>query len=50
MEKQKLAGATVFRGFEGFGEHHHMHFNKILSISQGLPIIIEIVGHLQHSF
>ena len=41
--KQKLAGATVFRGFEGFGEHLHMHSNKILSISQGLPITIEIV-------
>lgn len=39
----KMAGATVLRGLEGFGADAHMHTAKILSLSQNLPIIIEIV-------
>ncbi len=38
-----MAGATVVRGFEGFGAHSRMHTAKILRLSQDLPIIIEIV-------
>jgi PII-like signaling protein len=38
-----LAGATVFRGFEGFGAHSLVHTSRILRLSQDLPIVIEIV-------
>ena len=38
-----LAGATILRGLEGFGLHSHMHTAKILSLSQDLPIVIEII-------
>jgi PII-like signaling protein len=41
--KHGLAGATVFRGFEGFGAHSRIHTTKILQLSQDLPIVIEIV-------
>ena len=38
-----LAGATVFRGLEGFGVHNRVHTTKILRLSTDLPIVIEIV-------
>src|SRR6266404_5886131 len=41
--KRGLAGATVIRGFMGFGAHSHMHTAKLLELSQDLPIIVEIV-------
>ncbi|MGR3309976.1 MAG: DUF190 domain-containing protein [Candidatus Brocadiales bacterium] len=41
--KDGLAGATVLKGFEGFGAHSRMHTAKILCLSEDLPIVIEIV-------
>ena len=41
--EEKLAGASVFRGIEGFGANSHLHTAKILCLSQDLPILIEIV-------
>ena len=38
-----LAGATVFRGLEGFGAHSRVHSAKVLRLSSDLPIVIEIV-------
>jgi len=42
-KKEKLAGATVIKGFMGFGCKSHMHTAKLLRLSEDLPIIIEIV-------
>lgn len=41
--RQGLAGATVFRGIEGYGGHSHIHSARILRLSEDLPIVIEIV-------
>ena len=41
--RRGLAGATVWKGFMGFGAHSRLHTAKILRLSQDLPIIIEIV-------
>ncbi len=41
--KRGLAGATVIKGFMGFGAHSRIHTTKLLALSQDLPIIIEIV-------
>jgi len=41
--QQGLAGATVWKGFMGFGAHSRMHTAKILELSQDLPVVIEIV-------
>jgi len=41
--KRGLAGATVFRGFEGFGAHSRVHTTRILRLSEDLPIVVEIV-------
>jgi PII-like signaling protein len=38
-----LAGATVFRGFEGFGAHSRIHTSRILRLSEDLPILVELV-------
>lgn len=38
-----LAGATAFRGIEGFGAHSHLHTSKILRLADDLPILIEMV-------
>ena len=43
FRKEKLAGATVFRGIAGFGAKSHMHSASLLSLSQDLPMIIEVV-------
>ena len=41
--EMKMAGATVFRGIEGFGAKSHLHTAKILRLSQDLPILIELI-------
>ena len=41
--KRGLAGATVVKGFMGFGAHSRIHTEKLLELSQDLPIIVEIV-------
>ena len=41
--KRGLAGATVLKGFMGFGAHSRIHTAKLLELSQDLPIIVEIV-------
>jgi PII-like signaling protein len=38
-----LAGATVWRGIEGFGANKRIHNAKVLRLSEDLPIIIEII-------
>jgi PII-like signaling protein len=42
-KKEGLAGATAFKGFEGFGAKSHMHTAKLLRLSEDLPVLIEIV-------
>ncbi|MCX7612285.1 MAG: DUF190 domain-containing protein [Ignavibacterium sp.] len=42
-KKLGLAGATVFKGFMGFGQSSRLHTAKILRLSEDLPIVIEIV-------
>jgi uncharacterized protein len=41
--KRGMAGATVLRGFLGFGANSRIHTSKILRLSEDLPIIVEIV-------
>ena len=42
-QRAGLAGATVLRGFEGFGPSHHIHTTRLLSLSTDLPILVIIV-------
>ncbi len=38
-----LAGATVWRGVEGYGARSRIHTARILRLSEDLPVIVEIV-------
>ncbi|MCP5063675.1 MAG: DUF190 domain-containing protein [Ignavibacteriae bacterium] len=41
--ENNLAGATVYKGIMGFGGNSLIHTSKILRLSEGLPLVIEIV-------
>ncbi len=38
-----LAGATVHRGVEGFGAGSRVHTNRVLSLSEELPLAVSVV-------
>lgn len=42
-----LAGATVLRGFLGFGANSRIHTSKVLRLSEDLPVVVEIVDTLE---
>ena len=45
--KAGLAGATVFKGIMGFGGSSRIHTTKILTLSEDMPLIIEIVDKIE---
>lgn len=42
-----LAGASVFRGIEGFGASSLIHTSRLLSLSEDLPVAVVIVDEEQ---
>jgi len=38
-----MAGASAFRGWEGFGSSEHIHTVRLLSLSEDLPLVVVIV-------
>lgn len=45
LRKEGFYGATVLRGVAGYGSSSRYHTEKILRLSQDLPIIIEVVEY-----
>jgi len=43
LRQEKLSGATVLRGVGGFGSSSVYHTDKVLRLSQDLPIVVEVV-------
>lgn len=43
FRSEGLAGATVFRGIEGFGRTSIIHTTSILRLSSDLPIVVEVI-------
>jgi PII-like signaling protein len=43
-----LAGATVVRGFEGFGASSCIHTARILRMTEDLPVVVIIVDRVDH--
>jgi PII-like signaling protein len=41
--EEGLAGATMLRGIEGFGATRRLHTSRIVSLSDDLPVVIQIV-------
>ena len=48
LRERHIAGATVFRGIEGFGAASHVHTDRILSLSNDLPLLVETVDLEEH--
>jgi hypothetical protein len=45
LRKEGFSGATVLRGVGGFGSASIYHSDKILRLSQDLPIVVEVVEY-----
>ena len=45
LRKEGFSGATVLRGVAGYGGSSVYHTDKILRLSQDLPIVVEIVEY-----
>ena len=41
--KHDYAGATVYRGLEGYGTTHKLHSADILDLSSSLPVVVEVI-------
>lgn len=46
--KHDFAGATVYRGLEGYGTTHKLHSADVLDLSANLPVIIEVIDTPDH--
>ena len=47
FRREGFSGATVLRGVAGYGSASHLHTDKILRLSQDLPIVIEVVEYTE---
>lgn len=45
LKELGMAGVTVTRGIEGYGQGQRLHTAKILELSASLPIIVEVVDN-----
>jgi len=43
LRRANVAGASVFRGVEGFGTHQQIHLGTLFAFGTKLPILIEVV-------
>ncbi|SDZ89946.1 hypothetical protein SAMN05660420_00650 [Desulfuromusa kysingii] len=43
LQTEGFAGATVLRGIAGFGANSVLHTDRLLCLSQDLPLVIEVV-------
>ena len=45
FRRERFSGATVLRGVAGYGSSSRVHTEKILRLSQDLPIVVEVVEY-----
>jgi PII-like signaling protein len=43
LRREKFSGVTVLRGVGGYGSSSIYHTEKVLRLSQDLPIVVEVV-------
>lgn len=41
--KDGLSGATVLKGFDGFGTKHQIHTARFLDLDRELPVVVVII-------
>jgi PII-like signaling protein len=46
--QHRVLGATIQRGIEGFGPEHHLSTERIIDISDNLPLIVEMIDTTEH--
>ena len=42
-----MAGATVWRGIEGFGATRHLRAARLPDLARGLPLVVEVIDDEQ---
>ena len=47
LRRDNFSGATVLRGVGGYGSSSIYHTEKILRLSQDLPIVIEVIEYAE---
>jgi PII-like signaling protein len=47
LRAEKFSGATVLRGVGGFGSSSVYHTEKIMRLSQDLPMVIEVIENAE---
>jgi PII-like signaling protein len=47
LRKEGFSGATVLRGVAGYGGSSVYHTDKLLRLSQDLPLIVEVVEYTE---
>ncbi len=47
LRRDNFSGATVLRGVGGYGSSSIYHTEKILRLSQDLPIVIEVIEYTE---
>jgi PII-like signaling protein len=47
LRREGMSGVTVLRGVGGFGSSSIYHTDKILRLSQDLPIVVEVVEYTE---
>jgi hypothetical protein len=47
LRAEKFSGATVLRGVGGYGSSSIYHTEKVLRMSQDLPMVIEVVEYTE---
>jgi PII-like signaling protein len=47
LRREGMYGATVLRGVGGYGSSSRYHTDKILRLSQDLPVIVEVVEYTE---
>src|ERR1700683_1491042 len=45
LRREKFSGATILRGVGGYGNSSIYHTDKVLRLSQALPIVVELVEY-----
>ena len=45
--KNRIAGATVYKGIMSYGASHSIHTLKIFALSGDMPIIIELIDNIE---
>jgi PII-like signaling protein len=48
LRKDGFSGVTVLRGIGGYGGSSIYHTDKVLRLSQDLPIILEVIEDVEH--